>query len=164
MLPISRIIAHREWAPGRKSDPVFDMDWARAGAAGIRPRTPTAAPAPRREDDLTVQIHLKFGDLAPDGTWTPNDSGRHFRGSATAEVGDDSSVVEAAWVRWDAHWGVAHWRIVFWGPTGPIGEVPDPDTRDNWPVPAGCRSFTVEGDRQDAGVTLAATLLQLPKR
>jgi hypothetical protein len=38
MLPIARVIGHREWAPGRKSDPTYDMDWRRAGVAGIRPR------------------------------------------------------------------------------------------------------------------------------
>jgi hypothetical protein len=38
MLPISRVIGHREWAPGRKVDPTYDMDWRRAGVAGIRPR------------------------------------------------------------------------------------------------------------------------------
>jgi hypothetical protein len=38
MLPIARVIGHREWTPGRKADPVYDMDWRRAGVAGIRPR------------------------------------------------------------------------------------------------------------------------------
>ncbi len=38
MLPIARVVGHREWT-SRKSDPVYDMNWRRAGVAGIRPRT-----------------------------------------------------------------------------------------------------------------------------
>jgi hypothetical protein len=35
MLPVSRVIGHKEWAPGRKSDPTYDMNWRRAGVAAI---------------------------------------------------------------------------------------------------------------------------------
>ncbi len=38
MLPIGRVIAHREWSPGRKSDPVYDMNWRRDRVARIGPR------------------------------------------------------------------------------------------------------------------------------
>lgn len=38
MLPVARVIGHREWAPGRKVDPRYDMNWRRNGVAGIRPR------------------------------------------------------------------------------------------------------------------------------
>lgn len=166
MLPISRVIGHREWSPGRKSDPVFDCDWMRAGVAGIHPRTTAAAPPPRREDDDTVQIDITLGTIGAGGGFVANPAGLAFRGSAIAEVGDASSVYEAAWVRWAAHWGGVEWRIVFWDARGPIGEVPRESltTSDNWPIPAGCRSLTVEGTREHPGVTLAAYLLQLPKR
>lgn len=60
---VTRIIGHREWAPGRKSDPTYNMGWRRAGAAGIVPRTPT-----RPEDDAMTKEDRKyfderFGDL-----------------------------------------------------------------------------------------------------
>jgi DNA-binding transcriptional MerR regulator len=51
MLPISRVIGHREWAPGRKTDPAYDMDWRRAGVAGIRPRA-------AQEDDELSQAQI----------------------------------------------------------------------------------------------------------
>jgi hypothetical protein len=37
--PVSHVIGHKEWAPGRKSDPLYSMAWRRAGVAGIEPRT-----------------------------------------------------------------------------------------------------------------------------
>lgn len=56
----SRVIGHREWAPGRKSDPTYNMDWRRAGVAGIVPRPPT-------EDAMTKEdreyLDERFGDL-----------------------------------------------------------------------------------------------------
>ncbi|HEY9354627.1 MAG TPA: N-acetylmuramoyl-L-alanine amidase [Nocardioides sp.] len=62
MLPVSRVIGHKEWAPGRKSDPTYDMNWRRAGVAGIVPRgsvepqTPAPKPVPR---DLEDAMYLK---------------------------------------------------------------------------------------------------------
>jgi hypothetical protein len=49
MLNIARVIGHKEWAPGRKSDPAYDMNWRRAGVAGIRPRNAA------QEDELSQQ-------------------------------------------------------------------------------------------------------------
>lgn len=37
MLPVSRVIGHREWTT-RKIDPRYSMDWRRAGVAHITPR------------------------------------------------------------------------------------------------------------------------------
>jgi hypothetical protein len=177
--PAARIASHREVAvpAGRKIDPTgIDMNAFRARVAELladplrripRGGPPPATPA-HREDDATVQIDLTFYRVERDGG-TGDDrlvvdpAGPLFRGSGTAEVGNNSVVIDSAWVRWAAHWGWARWRIVFWDGRGPIAEVPDPGTRDYWPVPAGCRSFTVEGEREHAGVTVAATLLQRPK-
>lgn len=47
MLPVARLIGHKEWAPGRKSDPRYSMDWMRGLVAAFRPR-----PAP--EDDVPL--------------------------------------------------------------------------------------------------------------
>lgn len=55
MLPVHRIIAHREYGntppggyPGRKQDPTYDMAWRRGRVANFRPRTGT----PTEEDPL----------------------------------------------------------------------------------------------------------------
>lgn len=39
MLPAHRVIGHKEWAPGRKSDPTYSMDWRRSRVAAFTPRT-----------------------------------------------------------------------------------------------------------------------------
>lgn len=160
-LPIARIIGHREWSPGRKSDPVFDMDWARAGVAGIRPHPAAAPAADTLPEDLMRPIALTYGTQDRDDArlLDPDPDGLDFRGSCTVEAGDFSSAIEAAWVRWAAHYGWARWRIVFWDATRPIGEVPDTDARDYFAVPPQCRSFTVEGSREHPGVTLDAALV-----
>lgn len=48
MLPLGRVIGHREWAPGRKTDPRYDMNWRRAGVAGITPRN-------QEDNDMTPE-------------------------------------------------------------------------------------------------------------
>jgi hypothetical protein len=42
----SSLIGHKEWAPGRKSDPRHDMGWRRAQVARAMAR-PAPAPAPQ---------------------------------------------------------------------------------------------------------------------
>jgi hypothetical protein len=37
MLAVSRVIGHKEWAPGRKSDPRYDMNARRAEVAAFTP-------------------------------------------------------------------------------------------------------------------------------
>lgn len=169
-LPLGRIIGHREWAPGRKSDPAFDCDWMRAGAAGIRPATTAAqtGPSPTLDEDLMLPIPIRYGTQHTDNPdlFDEDPAGLDFRGVVDAESGDFSAVIDAMWVRWSAKWGGAQWRIVFWGATGPIWEVPaDVLTgSDNYPVPAACRSFTVEGTRAHRGVQVSASLITRPKR
>lgn len=63
MLPIARVIGHKEWSPGRKSDPVYDMNWRRAGVAGIRPKS--SNPAPPSEDDMP-SVHDIWHHPIPD--------------------------------------------------------------------------------------------------
>jgi len=36
-LPVARVIGHKEWAKGRKSDPVHDMNWRRGRLSGFTP-------------------------------------------------------------------------------------------------------------------------------
>jgi hypothetical protein len=52
MLPVSRVIGHKEWAPGRKSDPTYDMNWRRACVAGVRP--PQEDDMPLSQDDANM--------------------------------------------------------------------------------------------------------------
>jgi hypothetical protein len=46
-LPASRVIGHKEYAAGRKSDPTYSMDWRRQRVAAFTPRN-----APTPEDDI----------------------------------------------------------------------------------------------------------------
>lgn len=50
MLPTSRVIGHKEWAPGRKSDPLYDMGWRRSRVAAFNPG----------EDEMTKDQFLAF--------------------------------------------------------------------------------------------------------
>ena len=50
-LPVSRVIGHREWAPRRKVDPRYSMDWRRSTVGAIQPPQPA-----RRISEDTVAI------------------------------------------------------------------------------------------------------------
>lgn len=76
-------IGHKEWAAGRKIDPLFDMNAFRSGVAGIMGGTipgpdlipimdPTGRPTVRRgmTGELTKQIQRKLG-VSPDGNFGP---------------------------------------------------------------------------------------------
>jgi hypothetical protein len=92
----------------------------------------------------------------------PDPAGLIFRGALPAEAGANSAAVARAVVRWRAHWGGAAFRIVAWDERSPIAEA-DP-ARDFWELPAGkVRSFTVEGRRENAGVQVTASLVEIPK-
>lgn len=63
--PLSHVVGHREWAPGRKTDPRYDMAWRRACVAAVTPRgdpAPTPPPAP----DWAGPAVLREGDT---GEW-----------------------------------------------------------------------------------------------
>lgn len=64
MLPAHRVIGHKEYAAGRKSDPVYDMNWRRARVAAFTPRS--------LEDDVSWSENIpQKGGLgpAPASTW-----------------------------------------------------------------------------------------------
>jgi hypothetical protein len=74
MLPSSRVIGHREygntppggWA-GRKTDPVYDMNWRRQQVADFTPNSP-------EEDDVVteqdkIDIANKVAELIPGRVW-----------------------------------------------------------------------------------------------
>lgn len=163
-LPASRAIGHKEWAPARKIDPAFwDMTSFRADVARWMTTPAPASPPPPlpRKDDTMTPIDLRFYDHdGPDpGPQTPD--GLYFRGSLPAELGANSRVISAAWVRWVAYWGSCTWRIVAWDAVKPIAEA-DPRF-DWWALPPGVRGLTVEGRREHPGVQPAASLLVLTK-
>lgn len=90
--PVAHVIGHKEWAPTRKVDPRYDMNWRRAGVAGIRPRTtPGPAPDPREEDELTpdekLQLSLIYAQLAGHGS-KPNE----FKGWPTWQGGTNEQL------------------------------------------------------------------------
>lgn len=58
-------IGHKEWAPARKDDPVFDMDEFRAAVGAILNGTaPAAVPIPKTDDKNRPT--LRRGDTGPD--------------------------------------------------------------------------------------------------
>lgn len=63
--PVARIVGHKEWAPGRKSDPVYSMSWRRARVADLRPAAPAPAPAPvtptRKAENMIETIEIPAG-------------------------------------------------------------------------------------------------------
>lgn len=67
MLPVSRVIGHREWAPGRKIDPRYDMNWRRTGVATVRPRFS------RYSEDSVAIVQLP-ATPAPADQSTPRDT------------------------------------------------------------------------------------------
>ena len=96
MLPISRVIGHREWAPARKSDPTFDCDWMRAGVAGIRPiPAGQPAPPPLLDEDLMLRIPIRYGTQPDPQNHSPvreliecDGFARHLPWPATGQWGD----------------------------------------------------------------------------
>lgn len=83
--PIANVIGHKEWAPGRKSDPHFDMNTFRAnvgkavsagkpnggGSGGTPPKTPAK---PAAKDNLG---NPKWGAGPYNGRWTRGPVPRH---------------------------------------------------------------------------------------
>jgi hypothetical protein len=112
---------------------------------------------PPQLGDPVQTIDLKFYN----DDWAPDPAGLNFRASCPAEAGDNSAVVAHAWVRWAFHWGTATMRVVAWDALKPIGEA-DPK-KDFWKLPAGVRSFTVEGRRLDPKTTIGVSLIVQPK-
>lgn len=150
-----------KWDPGYAPDRTIDLGAARRDTwAALFSPAPTIAPASRKDDTMTP-IDLRFYDhdgIDP-GPQTPD--GLYFRGSLPAELGANSTVISAAWVRWVAYWGTCTWRIVAWDAVKPIAEA-DPRF-DWWALPPGARGLTVEGRREHPGVQPAASLLVLAK-
>lgn len=69
MLPVDRVIGHREWAPGRKSDPRYDMNWRREGVRGLVPHTATGegdAELNAEEARLLREVHAELTNRHPD--------------------------------------------------------------------------------------------------
>lgn len=111
----------------------------------------------RGDEELEIRLHF-FDD-----NWKPDPNGLNFRGSCPAEFGNNSTVVDRAFVRWVCYWGKTTWKIVAHNKNthSPIGEA-DPKL-DVWELPPGTRGFTVEGRRERPDVIPAASLLQLMK-
>jgi hypothetical protein len=132
-----------------------DRAYARIPQMNV-PWTPPPQPTPI-EGDVMQSIELTYYD----DTWQPDPAGLNFRASAPAELGDNSAVVDKAWVRWSVHWGMAFVTVKAWNGATLLGQA-NP-TADWWELPAGVRSVTVEGRREDPAVQVGATLLVLPK-
>lgn len=108
-----------------------------------------------RPEEDPVNIPLFFYD----DNWRPDPAGLNFRGCAPAEWGNNSALIDIAFVRWAAYWGRASWYVVAHDNNsfGPIAEF-DP-SQDYWQLPPGVRGFTVEGRREHAGVIPSAALI-----
>ena len=120
MLPVTRVVGHKEWSPGRKSDPIYDMNWRRAGVAGVRPNpvTPVApvTPAqPRLPKEDAMYIKCKpYPDRAD--VWVGILSGGLFVGLGSPGEKDSANLAikngaTEQWVErytWDAFDQASH--------------------------------------------------------
>lgn len=116
-----------------------------------------ASETSRGDEEMGITLHF-FDD-----NWIPDPAGLNFRGSCPAEFGNNSMVVERAFVRWVSYWGDCTWFIAAHRKNthDPIGEF-DPRS-DVWELPPGTRGFTVEGRRENSATIPSASLLQLLK-
>lgn len=119
----SNVVGHREWAPGRKSDPRYDMGWRRARVAAVstgsgRPPTPsTPVPAGRpllREGSIgpvvsAVQAFLRrvfptyAGALAVDGHFGPGTRAAVVEFQRRTGQAADGVIGPATWATLERH-------------------------------------------------------------
>lgn len=74
MLSPTRVIGHKEWAKGRKSDPTYDMAWRRGRVATFVPRTGTTPPEDddfmalfKTLEEFTVAVNRAANCRTPEG-------------------------------------------------------------------------------------------------
>ncbi len=67
--PRHHVWGHKEWAPHRKPDPLFDMDHFRARVAAAQPHgattVPTTAPLPENDPGARIQRAINANGLQP---------------------------------------------------------------------------------------------------
>lgn len=148
----SRVVGHKEWAVGRKSDPLYSMSWRRAGVAGIQPR-PTG-PAPQRRDSelQTVQIAAGNGGVR-----------------LVVPTGGNAVVVERAWLSFAVN-GPRPGRVRVWWQRADGGGLADTGAfRDvgfangaskvlNFEVPPGTAQASIQWEMPDGGTYTVETL------
>lgn len=129
-LPAARAIGHKEWAPGRKIDPVgIDMTGFRTDVARWITH-PDPSPASSPEDPVISYA------------W-PAGVGAH---KLVCPVGKASAVTAAAWLSLACDGVISHYDIWFQADQGGISEVHgalDKDRRGNWQIPDGTTQITV---------------------
>ncbi len=130
-LSVGRVIGHREWSPGRKTDPRYDMNWRRSGVAGIAPRAPvTTHPAAAGEDP----VHAF--------DWPPG-PGRH---KLICPVGSASGVAERAWFSLACDGEISNYSVWFQRDDAGIAEHHGAVAKDRrvwWELPNGATQITV---------------------
>jgi hypothetical protein len=155
--PAARVFGHREWAPGRKSDPRYDMGWRRSRVAVIgrsgspapapTPDPPAPKPAPRTEEDDVMDIEIR---PAADGS---------FRRAVKVEAGAGSATgYGSAYLALTPQWGDADVIVTALGERGPLWQfnagvtgdraIPLRLPRDHhWveKLPDGTRTVAIEG-------------------
>ncbi len=119
----ANVVGHREWAPGRKSDPRYDMGWRRASvaavstSAGVAVGQPTPAPAGRPvlrqgskgEPVRAVQAFLRrvfpsyAGGLVVDGDFGPATHRSVVEFQRRTGLGADGVVGPATWAKLASH-------------------------------------------------------------
>jgi len=150
--PIGSVIGHKEWAPGRKSDPTYSMAWRRAGVAGIEPRTP-AAPERRRDSVVQcVQIPPGVGG-----------------GRIIVPTGDGAVVTERAWVSFAVN-GPAAGKVRAWfqtaggkgisdtGALRPVGFANGASQVVSFELPANTAQVSMQWDMPQGGTYTVETL------
>jgi hypothetical protein len=113
--PITRVIGHKEWAPGRKSDPPYSMAWRRGTVAAAVPRgsAPAARPLLRQGSTgdavRTVQAFLRrvfpsyAGALVVDGAFGPATTAAVTEFQRRTGLSADGVIGPATWAKLASH-------------------------------------------------------------
>jgi len=93
MLPVHRLIGHKEYAAGRKSDPVYDMNWRRGRVANFTGGAP--APAATREwDEMASKAEIKDAVREVLGEERPRQG---FKADGSPQTGQTSFLAMLDW-------------------------------------------------------------------
>lgn len=148
---LGNVIGHKEWAPTRKTDPRYSMDWRRAGVAGILPRTPVTE---QRRDNVVQCVQIP-----------PGSSG----GRIVLPVGPSAVVTERGWVSFAVN-GPRPGKVRAWfqradgkgiSDTGAPRDIAFRDgasTVVNFEAPPGTAQVSMQWDMPDGGTYTVETL------
>lgn len=153
--PVAHVIGHKEWAPGRKDDPLYDMGWRRTQVAAFEPAPNEPIPEPpRRRDNMVITQQID-----------PGSGGRRI----ILPVGDNVIVTERAWLSVAVNGPATGTVRVFFqrsdgrgisdtGPATTIGFANGASKIVGWEIPNGTAQMVVQWSMPNGGTYTIETL------